>query len=111
MTQSQDWFPGADYPDREVWLAIRSTPKTGPFAIRKRVVRWVTRHHGAYHAPLDLGLNRAKAGLDLRMQQMAIDIARQNGDTTSDIVKRPAKRGARQILVRQRHAYYRRATP
>lgn len=27
MTQSQTWFPGRDYPDREMWLLKRYTPR------------------------------------------------------------------------------------
>lgn len=74
-----NYFPGRDYPDREVWLKRRATNLHG------RVNRWI--HQGV--TPFVLGLNKLKRQLDAA------------GRATG--VARP-----RQTLIRQRHAYYRR---
>jgi hypothetical protein len=83
MTASQDWFPGADYPDREVWLKIRATPR------KRRGGRYIHAHPlptlggpRPLCEPLVLGINATKRALD--------------------------KIGKRSSLVKQRHAYYRR---
>ena len=83
---SAQYWPGRDYPDREVWLKRRATN------LRGRINRVI--HDGK--KPFVLGLNKLKRQLDAA------------GRATG--VTRP-----RQTLIQQRHAYYRRddaqATP
>lgn len=52
---SQDWFPGRDYPDREVWLAKRNTPRG---QIHGKLI--YTHTKSPKMEPLALGINRAK---------------------------------------------------
>jgi hypothetical protein len=86
VTASQDWFPGRDYPDREIWLKIRATPKGGVSRARRMI-------HNSASGPMILGINAAKRAAD---------------SVASPRVGHPAKRGFRAGIVIERHAYYRR---
>lgn len=87
VTQSQDWFPGLDYPDREIWLKIRHTPKGGVSKARRLI-------HDSASGPMILGINAAKRAANLH-----------------DKMLRPlgGRSAERQKIARARHAYYRRA--
>jgi len=54
MTQTQDWFPGKDFPDREVWLKIRETKNVAP----GRLV------FNSKDGPMAIGINNAKRASD-----------------------------------------------
>lgn len=109
MNESQNWFPGADYPDREVWLRIRSTPRNQRRGrviqnVQKRIVQvWELDAAGKpievsrdrqFLMPIVIGINKAK--------RAARD---------ADLLGTPPMQfgKAHQNIVRQRHAYYRRA--
>lgn len=103
VTQSQTWLPGKDYPDREEWLLIRQTQRGGRSGAR----RYIYAHpapqkdeNGDWfqpaRPPMMIGINHAK-----RMADVAFGL--RTG------AAHPANHGSRQSIVRQRHAYYRRA--
>lgn len=77
------YFPGRDYPDREVWLKKRETNKR---AIKEASEKPIYHTQGG-RKPLRLGLNAAKR---------AAKADKFDGDVLH------------QDIVRQRHAYYRR---
>lgn len=54
---SQDWFPGRDYPDRDVWLAKRNTPRGQVYG---KLIYAHSNEAGAKRAPLQFGINKAK---------------------------------------------------
>lgn len=80
MTE-QTWFPGLDFPDREEWLKIRSTPQRKP--------RGTVIYSGK--KPLNLGIN-------LRKRQEAFTLRRAHG--------RYPKHGPMPCIIASRHRYY-----
>jgi hypothetical protein len=87
--ESQDWFPGRDFPDREVWLKIRATPKGGVSKARRLI-------HDSASGPMILGINAAKRAAKIydRMQRL---------------LKGRRDPLQHQCIVKARHDYYRRA--
>ena len=110
------YWPGRDYPDREVWLKRRATN------LRGRINRVI--HQG--DKPFVLGVNKLKRQLDAaargiqpaRSAPFVLSLNKlQNRRYDSAVSRRIPVRvfHPRQTLIRQRHAYYRRddaqATP
>jgi hypothetical protein len=77
------YFPGRDYPDREVWLKLRA-PRISKFA---RLI------HDSVKGPLVIGINQAKRVSDFM-------------HSVNCGTKHPANHGSRREIVKQRHAYY-----
>ena len=92
---TQDWFPGRDYPDREVWLKIRRTPRGGVSRARRMI-------HDSSGGPLVLGINAAKRAA--RAYDEYIDWM--CGGRASSLRTEPRRH---QEIVRARHAYYRKS--
>jgi hypothetical protein len=91
MSTSQDWFPGRDYPDREVWLKVRA-PRV---STKARLI------HDSAKGPLILGINAAKRAArayDAYLNWICGGSKRQGPRTE------PTRH---QQIVRARHAYYR----
>lgn len=88
MTE-RTWFPGKDFPDREKWLAVRSTPQRKP---RGRMIYTGVNASGAksIRKPLFMGINSRK-----RIE------ARRTGTAHGRLPKR-----AESSIIRARHAYY-----
>lgn len=85
--QAPLYWPGRDYPDREVWLKKRAAQREKPPVV-------VVYHDGS-RRPLSLGINQAK--------RMAAADTVKRGENPNP--KR--KRGCRQSIVVSRHSYYR----
>jgi hypothetical protein len=95
MNASQTWFPGKDYPDREVWLKFRA-PR---ISVKARLI------HDSAKGPLVLSLNRAKriaARVDRSHRSHAVKMTRDYLGGTTPKRQHLAHAG----LVRQRHEYY-----
>lgn len=95
MTQSQTWFPGKDFPDREIWLKIRTTPRN-LVKFLGRLFQNKDPVDGSLQ-PIVIGINKAKRAA--RLSDRLINMLRAPGA--------PKKFPAHTNLVRQRHAYYR----
>ena len=89
MNTSDLYFPGRDFPDREVWLKIRNTPRN----LWKRFVRTFYNP-----CPVDDKGNR----LPHKSYFRGFNAAKRGAKLADD------PRAAHQTLVRARHAYYHR---
>jgi hypothetical protein len=86
MTPSQNWFPGQDYPDRDIWLEYRA-----PRISTKARLIW-----DSSKGPMKLGINAAKRAA--RTADKMATALRQNGA--------PRCVSNHQALVEARHGYY-----
>jgi hypothetical protein len=93
ITETPTYFPGKDYPDREVWLAKRHTKLPPPVYVYRHPLP-DEKGRQPKREPLKLGINNAK--------RMASRDAFNRGENSNP------KHCRGKSIVAYRHAYYRR---
>lgn len=87
VAQAPAYWPGRDYPDREVWLKKRATQREVPPV--------TTVYRANSYEPLALGINQAKRVAALQASRL--------GDSTNP---KQHRGGCRQSIIVSRHNYY-----
>ena len=103
------YFPGRDYPDREVWLAKRFTPR----GLKNHIVRWLYQFPPeAWNAVTKRRIldKFGKPATPLKPFAPGINVTKRlaNANPLYARCKHPAKHGARSAIVRARYAAYQR---